>query len=93
MVPNLSTFAWTSYTATNCTKIRKHQKERKRDKVIGPDAQDPHRQASHGSTYVDFLQAWAQATRVDGTVIVLYSGNHELVCVRHRASQTLYVWN
>ncbi|KAM6503004.1 hypothetical protein JOM56_002981 [Amanita muscaria] len=38
-------------------------------------------------------QAWAQAVRVDGTVIVLHSGNHELVCLRHRESQTLYVSN
>lgn len=37
------------------------------------------------------MQAWAQAVRVDGTVIVLHSGNQELVCVRHRRSQTLYV--
>jgi uncharacterized membrane protein YgcG len=29
--------------------------------------------------------------RVDGTVIILHSGNHELVCLRHRDSQTLYV--
>ncbi|KAK2463017.1 hypothetical protein APHAL10511_004974, partial [Amanita phalloides] len=36
-------------------------------------------------------QAWAQAVQVDGTVIVLHSGNYELVCVRHRATQTLYV--
>jgi len=36
-------------------------------------------------------QAWAQAVRVDGTIIILHSGNHELVCVRHRGSQTLYV--
>ncbi|KAF8623404.1 hypothetical protein AX15_006392 [Amanita polypyramis BW_CC] len=36
-------------------------------------------------------QAWAQAVRVDGTVIVLHSGNQELVCLRHRQSQTLYV--
>jgi hypothetical protein len=32
-----------------------------------------------------------EAVRVDGTIIVLHSGNHELVCVRHRESQTLYV--
>ncbi|KAM6500022.1 hypothetical protein JOM56_003036 [Amanita muscaria] len=38
-------------------------------------------------------QAWAQAVRVDGTVIVLHSGNHELVCLRHRESQMLYVSN
>lgn len=29
--------------------------------------------------------------RVDGTVIILHSGNHELVCLHHRDSQTLYV--
>jgi hypothetical protein len=29
--------------------------------------------------------------RVDGTVIVLHSGNHELICICHRAFQTLYV--
>jgi hypothetical protein len=32
-----------------------------------------------------------QAVRVDGTIIVLHSGNYELVCLRHRGSQTLYV--
>jgi hypothetical protein len=37
------------------------------------------------------VKAWAQAVKVDGTVIVLHSGNYELVCVRHRASNTLYV--
>ncbi|KIL58786.1 hypothetical protein M378DRAFT_132107 [Amanita muscaria Koide BX008] len=36
-------------------------------------------------------QAWAQAVRVDGTVIILHSGNYELVCLRHRRSQTLYI--
>lgn len=36
-------------------------------------------------------QAWAQAVRADGTLIVLHSGNYELVCVRNRGSQTLYV--
>jgi hypothetical protein len=38
-----------------------------------------------------FCKAWAQAIRVDGTLIVLHSGNNEIVCVRHRLSQTLYV--
>ena len=38
-----------------------------------------------------FRQAWAQAVRVDGTIIVLHSSNHELVCVRHRGTRTLYV--
>ncbi|KIL63789.1 hypothetical protein M378DRAFT_163974 [Amanita muscaria Koide BX008] len=38
-------------------------------------------------------RAWAQAVRVDGTVIVLHSGDHELVCLRHRESQMLYVSN
>ncbi|KIM77525.1 hypothetical protein PILCRDRAFT_11962 [Piloderma croceum F 1598] len=36
-------------------------------------------------------QAWAQAVRVDGTIVVLHSSNHELACVRHRKTQTLYV--
>ena len=36
-------------------------------------------------------KAWAQAVRVDGTVIVLNSGNYEFVCLRHRATKTLYV--
>jgi hypothetical protein len=39
----------------------------------------------------DLSKAWAQAVRVDGSVIVLHSGNHELVCIRHRTTQTLYV--
>ena len=32
-----------------------------------------------------------QATKLDTTLIVLHSGNHELICVRHRKSQTLFV--
>jgi len=36
-------------------------------------------------------KAWAHAVKVDGTIIVLHSGNHELICLRHRGSQTLYV--
>lgn len=39
------------------------------------------------------MQAWAQATKADTTLIVLHSGNHELICVRHRESQTLFVSN
>ena len=38
-----------------------------------------------------FWQAWAQVVRTDGTIIILHSGNHELVCLRHRKTQTLYV--
>ena len=37
------------------------------------------------------MQAWARAVHVDGTVIILHLGNQELVCLRHRGSQTLYV--
>lgn len=29
--------------------------------------------------------------RQDTTVLVLYSGNFEYLCLRHRGSQTLYV--
>ena len=29
--------------------------------------------------------------RVDGTIIVLHSGNYEFVCLRHRKTRTLYV--
>lgn len=36
-------------------------------------------------------KAWAQAVKVDGTVIILSSGNCELICLRHRATKTLYV--
>ena len=36
-------------------------------------------------------EACAQAVKVDGTVIVLNSGNYELVCLRHRETKTLYV--
>lgn len=39
------------------------------------------------------MQAWVQATKADTSLIVLHSGNHELICVRHRESQTLYVSN
>ena len=36
-------------------------------------------------------KAWAQAVRHDATHIIIQSGNSEYVCVRHRATQTLYV--
>ena len=36
-------------------------------------------------------KAWAQAVKVDRTVIFLHSGNCELVCLRHRDTKTLYV--
>ncbi|KAF9518757.1 hypothetical protein BS47DRAFT_194993 [Hydnum rufescens UP504] len=62
---------------------------RKRQKRDRDDAayQDPHDRTAEKVVQ----QAWAQAVRDDGTVIVLHSGNYELVCLRHRASQTLYV--
>ena len=67
--------------------------------------QDPHYIAAHNMVQqvrcsimsvklilmITFIQAWAQAVHVDGTVIVIHSGNQELVCLRHRGSQTLYV--
>jgi hypothetical protein len=36
-------------------------------------------------------QAWAQAVNTGSTLIILHSGNHEIIGVRHRATQTLYV--
>ncbi len=39
----------------------------------------------------DFTEAWAQAMRVDGSIIVLQSGNHEFIGIRHRTTQTLYI--
>ncbi|KAJ7065134.1 hypothetical protein B0H15DRAFT_176645 [Mycena belliarum] len=39
-----------------------------------------------------YLQhAWARATALDSTFIILYSGNSERICFRHRATQTLYI--
>src|SRR6266550_3713517 len=37
------------------------------------------------------MHAWTHAVQVDGSVIVLHSGNQEIVCLRRRRSQTLYV--
>lgn len=37
------------------------------------------------------VQAWAQAVRSDGTLLVIYSGNHEYIGIRHRDSRTLYL--
>jgi hypothetical protein len=39
----------------------------------------------------DFTQAWAQATRVDCSLIVIHSGNHEFIGVRNRSDQSLYI--
>ena len=42
---------------------------------------------------LDFNEALVQATRVDGSIIVIQSGNHEFIAIRHRTSQTLYISN
>ncbi|KAF8504379.1 hypothetical protein F5888DRAFT_1655213 [Russula emetica] len=36
-------------------------------------------------------QTWAQAVRNKCTIMVMHSGNHEIVGIRHRKTQTLYV--
>ena len=36
-------------------------------------------------------QVWAQASKADTSIMVVQSGNHEFVGIRHRLSQTLYV--
>ncbi|KAM6503753.1 hypothetical protein JOM56_000696 [Amanita muscaria] len=53
---------------------------------------DPSYKDSHDlSAQFIVQQAWAQATRVDGSIIVLQSGNHEFIGIRHRTTQTLYI--
>lgn len=45
-----------------------------------------------GANVNSFLQhAWARATCYDSTFIILTCGTLERICIRHRASQTLYV--
>ena len=39
----------------------------------------------------DFTKAWAQATKADSSIIVLQSGNHEFIGIRHRRTRTLYI--
>ena len=39
----------------------------------------------------DFTEAWAQATQDDCSIIVIQSGDHEFIGIRHRATQTLYI--
>ncbi|KIM75061.1 hypothetical protein PILCRDRAFT_13876 [Piloderma croceum F 1598] len=68
-------------------KSKEKRKGRKRKRDEDGEAQDRH----HLSAQNLLQQAWAQAVRVDGTIIILHSGNYELVCLRHRSSQTLYV--
>ncbi|KAG6916559.1 hypothetical protein DXG01_006385 [Tephrocybe rancida] len=36
-------------------------------------------------------QAWSEAVRHDATFIVIHAGNTEIICVRNRLTQTLYV--
>ncbi|KAK2467449.1 hypothetical protein APHAL10511_000304 [Amanita phalloides] len=63
-------------------------KKRKRDEEEGDRAYLDR----HGLIAQSLVKkAWVRAVLADGTVIVLHSGNHELVCIRHRATQTLYV--
>ncbi|KAF9072096.1 hypothetical protein BDP27DRAFT_1418451 [Rhodocollybia butyracea] len=41
---------------------------------------------------MDYLQrAWARAVDINATFIILHRGASEIICIRHRASQTLYV--
>ena len=62
-------------------------KKRKRDDDSDYDPDDtPYEKAKKLAQ-----RTWAQAVRLDGTFIVFHSGNWELVCVRDRKSQTLYV--
>ena len=45
-------------------------------------------------TFVNnYLKSWAQAVRTNSTILVLHSGNHEIIGIRHRKSQTLYISN
>jgi len=37
------------------------------------------------------MQAWAQSVHTRSTILVLHSGNYEIIGVRHRESQTLYL--
>src|ERR1700733_11570112 len=39
------------------------------------------------------MKSWAQAVRTNSTILVLHSGNHEIIGIRHRKSQTLYISN
>ncbi|KAJ3795483.1 hypothetical protein GGU11DRAFT_223629 [Lentinula aff. detonsa] len=40
----------------------------------------------------DYLQrAWARAVDLDATFIILHRGTTEIICIRHRESQTLFV--
>ncbi|KAJ7654622.1 hypothetical protein DFH06DRAFT_1202907 [Mycena polygramma] len=42
------------------------------------------------ATYI-LQQVWAQAVKNDTTYLVIHSGNHEFIGMRHRSSQTLYL--
>ncbi|KAF8808131.1 hypothetical protein BYT27DRAFT_7211721 [Phlegmacium glaucopus] len=79
-----------SHSSEHASPTKSKGKKRKRDD--DNEDEDEAYQGRHDMTAQSLVQqAWAQAVRVDGTVIVLHSGNHELVCLRHRRSQTLYV--
>lgn len=45
----------------------------------------------HNADRRKFTKAWAQATHADCSIIVLQSGNHEFIGIRHRRTQTLYI--
>ncbi|KIL60282.1 hypothetical protein M378DRAFT_14258 [Amanita muscaria Koide BX008] len=55
------------------------------DKDGDDENDDPSYKDSHD------LSAQFIATRVDGSIIVLQSGNHEFIGIRHRTTQTLYI--
>jgi hypothetical protein len=69
------------------TSAKSKGKKRKRDDDMEYTPEDiPH---NHAKDIVQ--QAWAQAVRLDVTFFVIHSGNYEIVCLRERESQTLYV--
>ncbi|EDR15291.1 uncharacterized protein LACBIDRAFT_301371 [Laccaria bicolor S238N-H82] len=68
------------------TSEKRRRKRRPKADVDNPDHHDV-------SAHSLVQQAWVQATKLDTSLIVLHSGNHELICVRHRKSQTLFVSN
>ena len=79
--------ATTAKTSRLASSAKNKSKKRKRDDDLDYEFNDPHFESAKRLVQ----QAWVHAVRVDGTLIVLHSGNYELVCIRDRRSQTLYV--
>ncbi|KDQ10901.1 hypothetical protein BOTBODRAFT_147512 [Botryobasidium botryosum FD-172 SS1] len=60
-------------------------------KVAGSDICEKYIDSEEGRAIHWVQQTWCEAVKHDATVVVFHSGNHEVIGLRHRQSQTLLI--